>query len=170
MFKRKTVHRVLVSYLCSALSSHQDEYRGRIGRNAAQDNEGTGRHAVKTADERVREDERGGTDESIKGKMTKCGRWEQGEGRETEGGGGINAVDSWAGVTEGQAQEVKVTLSSADAATETLINSNVTLRKQTVDLTFPPLPCFSKPPIPCSPAALCHLFSLSPTLLPVKLS
>lgn len=86
------------------------------------------------------------------------------KGRKTEGG--INAADSWDVVTEGQAQEA--ILSSADAATETLINSNLTLRKQPGDPTFPPLPCFSKPP--CSPAALCHLFSLSPTVLSVKLS
>lgn len=42
--------------------------------------------------------------------------WEMRAGWKGEGqkGGGINAVDSCAGVTEGQAQEVKVTLSSAE--------------------------------------------------------
>lgn len=137
---------------------------------AGQDNEPTGRHAVKTADERVREDERGWDRWEHKSKDDRM--WEMGAGWKggRQKGGGINAADSWAGVTEGQAQEVKVMLSSADAATETLINSNATLWKQPVDPTFPPLPCFSKPPIPCSPAALCHLFSLSPTPLPVKLS
>lgn len=74
--------------------------------------------------------------------------------------------EAWKGghQTAGLGSRAKVRLSSADAATRTLINSNGTFRKQPVDPAFPPPPRLSQAAIPRSPAALCHLLSPSPTL------